>query len=367
MLTRKILFLSPYPKDVAPSQRLKFEQYFKSFEQAGYTLQTSSFISISFWKFVYQPKKYAQKLVYTLIAYLKRFYVILTIRKYDIVYVHLWVTPFGPPIFEWFLHLMHPTIIYDIDDLVYLKENKSNSNKMISFLKGRSKPIYLMKKAKHVITCTPHLDQFVRKYNLNTTDISSTINTDSYKVVNSYTSEHKIVLGWSGSHSTSKYLYLIEDVLKELNSTHPFKLIVIGDANFFINGLDIEAMEWSEEIEISTLQRFDIGLYPLPNEEWVLGKSGLKALQYMALGLPVIATAIGANYRVISDKETGFLVQTKEEWLNALTLLIESSDVRRSFGEKGRLKVEKNYSIRATAPIYLDILNNLILFKKNIQ
>lgn len=356
---KKILFLSPYPKDVAPSQRLKFEQYFESFEQAGYSIETSSFISISFWKFVYQPKNYFKKFIYTLVAYFKRFYVLFTIRKYDLVYVHLWVTPFGPPIFEWLLNLMHPTLIYDIDDLVYLKENKSKSNKLIALIKGRSKPIYLMKKAKHVITCTPHLDQFVRKHNLNTTDISSTINTDTYKVVNSYSNKHKIVLGWSGSHSTSKYLYLIEEVLKELYSTHPFKLLVIGDADFFITGLDIEAMEWREEIEISTLQRFDIGLYPLPNEEWVLGKSGLKALQYMALGLPVIATAIGANYRVISDKETGFLVQTKEEWLNALKILMESAVERKSFGERGRLKVEENYSIRAIAPVYLNILNTV--------
>ena len=360
MLSKKILFLSPYPKDVAPSQRLKFEQYFEFFQNAGYTIETSSFISISFWKFVYKHKNYLKKIIFTLIAYCKRFYVLLTIRKYDAIYVHLWVTPIGPPIFEWFLVHLHPTIIYDIDDLVYLKENKSKSNRIISILKGRNKPIFLMKKAKHVITCTPHLDQFVRKYNLNTTDISSTINTETYNVINTYRNDNKIVLGWSGSHSTSKYLYLLKDVLFKLQKMYEFQLIVMGDPTFSITGLDIEAIEWSEDIEISTLQRFDIGLYPLPDEEWVLGKSGLKALQYMAIGLPVVATAVGANYRVITNKETGFLVQTSDEWLNALSILIESSELRKNMGENGRLKVEQNYSLKATAPIYLDILNNLV-------
>jgi glycosyltransferase involved in cell wall biosynthesis len=360
MLAKKILFLSPYPKDVAPSQRLKFEQYFAHFEKAGFEITTNSFISITFWQFIYLPGKSFKKMVYTILAYFKRFKIILTLKKYDVIYVHLWVTPFGPPVFEWLLTKIHKKIIYDIDDLVYLKANKSKSNQLISFIKGRQKPIFLMKMANHVITCTPHLDEFVRKYNLNTTDISSTINTDTYQVVKNYKNDHTLVLGWSGSHSTSKYLYLLKDVLIELNQDYPFKLMVMGDANFNIEGLDVEALAWREEIEISTLQRFDIGLYPLPDEQWVLGKSGLKALQYMALGLPVVATAIGANYRVITDNETGFLVNTEEEWLIALKQLIENEKLRESFGTKGRAKVETSYSIKATAPTYLKILNELI-------
>jgi glycosyltransferase involved in cell wall biosynthesis len=359
MLAKKILFLSPYPKDVAPSQRLKFEQYFDHFEKAGFEITTNSFISINFWQFIYLPGKSLKKTLYTLLAYIKRFKTLLSLKKYDVIYVHLWVTPFGPPVFEWLLTKIHKKIIYDIDDLVYLKANKSKSNQLISFIKGRQKPIFLMKKANHVITCTPHLDEFVRKYNLNTTDISSTINTDTYQVVKNYKNDHTLVLGWSGSHSTSKYLYLLKDVLLQLNKTHPFKLLVMGDENFSIEGLKVEAIKWSEDIEISTLQRFDIGLYPLPNEEWVLGKSGLKALQYMALGLPVVATAIGANYRVITDKETGFLVNTEEEWLIALKQLIKNEKLRKSFGEKGRLKVENYYSINANTNTYLKILNDI--------
>ncbi len=358
MKNKKILFLCPYPEKVAPSQRLKFEQYFGHIKQEGFDIKTNSFISIYFWDFVYKPGNISKKIIFTLLAYFSRIKVLFTIRRYDIVYVHLWVTPFGFPFFEWLLTQLHPAIIYDIDDLVYLKENRNKSNQFISILKGRYKPIFLMKKANHVITCTPHLDQFVRKYNLNTTDISSTINTDTYKVINTYKNDHKIVLGWSGSHSTSKYLYLIKDVLIELNATHPFHLIVMGDPNFFIEGLDIEALEWSEEIEIITLQRFDIGLYPLPNEEWVLGKSGLKALQYMAVGLPVVASAIGANFRVIGNNKTGFLVKDNDSWVNALKMLIESSQMRKDFGENGRNKVENNYSINSTYSIYNNILKN---------
>src|SRR5690606_12603751 len=100
------------------------------------------------------------------------------------------------------------------------------------------------------------------------------------------------------------------------------------------------------EAEVPTLQRFDIGLYPLPlDNEWVLGKSGLKALQYMAVGLPVIATAVGANFRIIRDGETGFLVKTREEWLERLSQLITDASIRKELGTASRKNVEEHYSI----------------------
>ena len=148
-------------------------------------------------------------------------------------------------------------------------------------------------------------------------------------------------------------------MLLELQNKVPFKLLVMGDASFTIEGLDVEAIPWSVENEIPTLQRFDIGLYPLPlDNQWVLGKSGLKALQYMAVGLPVIATAIGANYRIIENNKTGFLVKTKEEWINQLEILLNDPVLRKSIGTAARQNVVENYSIHATAPVYLALINS---------
>jgi glycosyltransferase involved in cell wall biosynthesis len=308
---------------------------------------------------IYKKGNFLGKVFGVFRGYLNRIKYLFKLKNYDVVYVFLWVTPFGIPIFEKLYTSFSKAIIYDIDDAIFLS-NASEYNSFIGKLKGKTKPFTMMKNAKHIITCTPFLDEIARKYNQNTTDISSTINTETYQVVNQYNNDHQIVLGWSGSHSTAKYLYLLKDVLLKLKETHPFKLMVMGDASFHIDGLDIEAKEWREEIEISTIQQFDIGLYPLPNEKWVLGKSGLKALQYMAVGLPVVATAIGANDRVISDKKTGFLVSNEDQWLQALIQLIENPALRKSFGEEGRLKVENEYSVKANAPKYLAILENAI-------
>ncbi|WP_192821704.1 glycosyltransferase family 4 protein [Rufibacter sp. LB8] len=356
----KILFVAPYPFAKAPSQRLKYEQYYSYFEDAGYEITTSSFIDDQFWSIVYKPGNVFKKIIFTLLAYLRRIGDLFRLGQYDIVYVHLWVTPIGPPVFEWLFRKFSKKLIYDIDDLIFLKP-KSKSNPLINWLKSGSKPIYLMKVADHVITCTPHLDTFVRQYNHKTTDISSTINTQIYKPRENYSiSNNKLTLGWSGSHSTSKYVYLLKDVFIKLKETTDFRLLVIGDKEFKMEGVDVTSIAWQESTEVIDLSKIDIGLYPLPDEEWVLGKSGLKALQYMALGIPTIATAIGANFRVIEHGVSGYLVKDDQQWLDAIIALANDSQLRESIGTKAAERVEQYYSINANAPVYLKIMDSLL-------
>ncbi|GAB4234835.1 MAG: hypothetical protein Tsb0034_08700 [Ekhidna sp.] len=352
---KRILVICPHPENTAPGQRLKYEQYFDYLREKGIELTIAPFMTIAFWNIVYKKGHLFQKIYWTLYGYLKRILLLFSIRKYDGIYIFLWVTPFGSTFFEWLAIKLSKRLIYDIDDLVYLKP-ASKANPLLKLIKSGQKPIILMKHADHVITCTPHLDAFVRQYNSNTTDISSTINTDSYQPVNRYSNDGKLTLGWSGSFSTSKYLTLLKNVLLKLQSKYDCNILVIGDPSFSIEGLEIEAIKWNSKTEIENLQRIDIGLYPLPNEEWVLGKSGLKALQYMALGIPTVATKIGANHRVIEDGISGFLVESDEEWLNKLEKLINDSMLRKSIGDKARERVEALYSINANRDTYLDII-----------
>jgi L-malate glycosyltransferase len=359
MSQKRILFVCPYPEHVAPSQRLKFEQYYDHFRAAGYQVDTTAFISPDFWKIIYQPGHFAGKAWYSFTGYLRRFRDLFRLRRYDVVYIHLWVTPFGPPVFEWLFTRIARRVIYDIDDLVYLGNVQSKAHPLVTIIKGRKKPLFLMKAADHVITCTPYLDQFVRKLNPNTTDISSTINTDLYRPKTNYRPEGKFVVGWSGSHSTSKYLHLLDGVFRDLAKTHDFKLLVMGDPNFRIEGVDVEAIPWKEEYEVATIARFNAGVYPLPDEEWVLGKSGLKALQYMALGVPTVATAIGTIFRIIRHGENGFLVANDGEWKQALITLMTDQDLARRVGQAGAETVEQEYSIRANSKVYLDIIRSV--------
>ena len=356
----KILVICPHPEGYVPGQRLKYEQYFESWRNNGFEVEVSSFMSQAMQEIVYKKGFLFRKIAFTIEGYLRRVKIIFSIGKYDIVYLFLWATPFGPPFFEWVIKKLSKKIIYDIDDLVFLK-NIKHENKILAFLKGKNKPIFMMRNANHVIACTPFLEEIAKKYNPQVTDISSTINTNTYIPVNKYQNDHQLILGWSGSHTTSQYLYLLTDVLLAVKNIVDFKLLVIGDPNFSIKGIDVESLSWNKEKEVELLQKIDIGLYPLPiDEEWVLGKSGLKAIQYMALGVPTIATFVGCNDRVITDNVDGFLVKTKDEWVEKLVYLIDNPSKREEIGKSARIKVLNNFSIKANEYKYLNILEETL-------
>lgn len=352
---KKILVVCPHPVDTAPGQRLKYEQYFDSWRKEGYELTISPFMTMPFWNIVYKKGNFIKKALWTIWGHVLRLRDLFRLPFYDGVYIFLWVTPFGPPLFEWLFTKLNKNFIYDIDDMVFLG-HVSEANQFILKLKGKSKMIYLMKHAKHVITCTPKLDEFVQKHNKNTTDISSTINTDTYYQRKDYSIGKKLVLGWSGSHSTSKYLHLLDSVVQEINKEHPLELKVIGTNDFRLEGVRTNALKWKREDEVKELSEFTIGLYPLPDEPWVYGKSGLKALQYMAMGIPTIAANIGANKRIIVHGENGFLVDSEEEWKECLLMLIQDEKLREKIGSNGRKTVEERFSIKANQGTYLNIL-----------
>ena len=361
-LKYKMLVICPHPENMVPGQRLKYEQYFDYFRANGIGVTVKPFMNVRFQNIVYKKGRLFEKVWWTLRGYWQRVFLLFSLRRYDIVYIFLWVTPFGPPFFEWLYCKLGRKVIYDIDDLVYLPGIKSDANPVAAYIKGTKKPFFMMKRANHVITCTPYLDNIVRKYNQYTTDISSTINTSIYLPKTDYAiHNNKVILGWSGSVSTAKHLRLLEPVFKQLQQEGiAFKLLVMGDESFHIDGIEVEALAWKESYEVEVIKKFDIGLYPLPDEQWVYGKSGLKALQYMAAGIPTIATAIGTNFRIIEDNYNGFLVSTNMEWVAKLKQLIIDKELRERIGKNGAGVVKKKFSVDANRDTYLTIIRNVI-------
>ena len=355
---KRLLVVCPHPENVAPGQRLKYEQYFDHWRANGYEVVVSPFMTRRFQAIIYQPGRILEKVFWVGWGYLRRIRDLFRLPFYDGAYIFLWVTPLGIPLFEGLFSFAARHFVYDIDDMVFLGHS-SEANRFIQVLKGRRKMAFLMRRADHVIVCTPHLETFVQRYNPKTTDISSTIDTDRYVPVNPYSNDGRLTLGWSGSHSTAKYLHLLDDVLKEIGREIDFRLKVIGDPSFSMDGVEVDAQEWREPTEVRDLQEIDIGLYPLPDEEWVLGKSGLKALQYIALGIPTVATRIGANSRIIQDGENGFLVSDQEEWRNRLLSLASDPELRRRVGDRANRTVSERFSVRANRDAYLGVLEGV--------
>jgi glycosyltransferase involved in cell wall biosynthesis len=358
---KKILVICPYPEDVAAAQRLKYEQYFKYWREAGYTVEVESFITPEFWKIIYEKGNTLKKVYWTIYGYVRRFLLLPRIRNYDIVYNFLWVSPFGKPMMEYFVAKLARKLVYDIDDMVFLGHS-SEANRKLQAIKGKTKMIYMMKKADHVITCTPKLDEFVRQYNSNTTDISSTIDTEEYIPKKDSTFEGKVTIGWSGSHSTSQYVKLLEPVFSRLvDENFDFKVLVIGDTKFSFNDkrIELEVLPWVRDTEVADLSKIHIGVYPLPDEPWVYGKSGLKALQYMALGIPPIASDLGTIVRIIEHKKNGHLVTSIDDWVAAIKEISADKQLQRDIGAKAIDTVESRFSLNANKQTYLDILANV--------
>lgn len=355
---KRILVICPHPIGRVPGQRLKFEQYYKSWEDAGYEVVVKPFMNDHFQDIVYKQGKLVQKVIRTIGAYLNRFSLLFSIRKYDIVYVFLWVTPFGPPLFEILVKQLAKKLVYDIDDLVYLKKT-SPANRFISIFKSSRKIFYMLKNAGHVFVSTQKLLDKAKQYNKNISVVPATIDMSGYPL-RTVSANKKTVIGWSGSHTTSKYLHLLDDVLKRISAQYDVSIHVMGDPDFSIDGLNnIELVHWSPANEIPALMKFDIGLHPVPDEEWTLGKSGGKLVQYMAAGLPIIATNNVPNAAAVEDGVTGFLVTTDEEWFEKISLLITDAEARNAMSHRSYERAVAKYSIDNYTNVYLNAFENV--------
>jgi glycosyltransferase involved in cell wall biosynthesis len=353
------LFLTPYPPHCAPSQRLKFEQYYASFEEHDIEVVISPFVTSGLWPVLYRRGFWMRKLAAVASGYLRRLRDLRRAKHVDFVYVHLWALPFGPPWFEEHLRRRGVRLIYDVDDLIYLP-HASAANRFVRALRRPDWIVRIMRAASHVIVSTAYLARFAAAHNANVTAISSSIDTDLYRPRRHSEARDRITIGWTGSHSTAPFLQVIAPALRELSRRFPIRVLVIGAAPFAIEGVDVEARPWSLERETADLAAMDIGVYPLPDEEWVLGKSGLKALQYMGVGVPVVASRIGAACEFVHDGDNGFLAASHEEWIDRIGRLIVDPALRARMGAAGRATVEAGFSVRQTAPAYLRVIASVL-------
>jgi glycosyltransferase involved in cell wall biosynthesis len=151
--------------------------------------------------------------------------------------------------------------------------------------------------------------------------------------------------------------------LQELAKKHRFKLRVIGTPEYVLDGVDVEAIAWRSETEVEDLKAIDIGIMPLPDDQWSKGKCGLKALQYMALGKPTICSPVGVNTEIIQDGENGMIADGQAEWVEKLSKLILDRELRKTLGLAGRRTVEKEYSATAQAPRVFEVFEKAIRSK----
>ena len=351
----KILFIEPYPIE-GPSSRYRVEQYVPYFEDNGIECIVRPFVSSKFYNILYKKGLYFKKILFFFQSSLKRFFDIFTALSSDIIFIHLEVFPFGPPLFEWILFKAGKKIIYDLDDAIYMGIT-SPANRFLKCLKCPSKIKKIIRLSTHVITCNEYLSDYARRYNKNITIIHTSVDTEKFapKIKDP---KEDITIGWIGSHTTTPYIEELKDVFYKLSLTHRFSLKIIGAAehNIKIPGIKIMNLDWSLKNEIEQFQSLDIGVYPLPENEWTLGKTGFKTIQYMSVGIPAVVSNSGANRTIVRDGISGFLAETEAEWIKKISRLIEDSGLRRSIGYTGRKIVEEKFSVKVNAPRLLEVI-----------
>jgi len=358
-VNKKILILCPFPKGQAAGQRLKYEQYFDYWEKEGYEIRVSSFSDLKLWEVLYKEKYFLRKALGGLRGYLRRIRDIFLLNKFDLVYIFMWVTPYGSTFFERIISKLSKKVIYDFDDSIHL-ENREEDFSILNIFKSNKKSNYLIESSDHVIISSPFHSEYCIGLNKNQkcTYIPCSLDTQRFTLKPKDKLNQKVVIGWTGTFSSIMYLDTLKDVFKELSQKKEFLLKIIGNFNYNLEGVDLEVIQWNKKTEINDLHSFDIGIYPLIEDQWALGKGALKAMQYMAIGIPTVATNYGTNPQVIDQEINGFLVNSKEEWVDKLDYLISNPEERIRLGVNARKKIEDNYSVESLKGVYLDVFKD---------
>ncbi|MBM3418231.1 MAG: glycosyltransferase [Bacteroidetes bacterium] len=356
-MSKRILILAPYPFNEAPSQRFRFEQYLSYFNQVGISFDFRPFLSQQTWKTLYESRKTTQKIWGVFISFVKRWSLMFTLRKYDFVFIHREAAHIGPPVFEWIIaKVWRKKIIYDFDDAIWLA-NYSESNAKFHRLKAYWKVNYCMKWAYKVSAGNDYLAKYASQFNKNVEIIPTTIDTINLHNINTDYDQERVVIGWTGTHTTMHYLDFLVPVIKELEKTYTFDFLIISNEapTYHLNSLKF--LKWKKETEIQDLSKISIGVMPLENDIWAEGKCGFKGLQYMALGIPALMSPIGVNNQIIEHAQNGYLLKTAEEWKEHLALLLQDKTLRMQIGKSGKQTIDERYSVLSNQEKYLALFS----------
>jgi glycosyltransferase involved in cell wall biosynthesis len=358
-MAKKIFFLVPYPEGSAPSQRFRFEQYFDHFREQGYQLEVHPFYDYDTWQTLYKERKYLLKALKVTYCFLKRFGLLFKLHKADHLFIHREVAHIGPPIFEWIIaKVLRRKYIYDFDDAIWLP-NFSETNSRFHWVKAYWKVNYCMKWAHTISAGNEYLASYARQYNSNVKIIPTTIDTKHHHNQAVDHQSKPTVIGWTGSHTTMRYLDELIPVLKELEKRHSFEFVVISNEDPGYELASLHYVKWQKETEIEDLTRIQIGVMPLQHDIWSEGKCGFKGLQYMSLGMASVMSPVGVNTSIIEHGKNGFLATSPAEWEEKLELLLSDATLREELGLKGQQTILYRYSVEANKIHYDQLFKSI--------
>lgn len=358
----KLCALMPYPFDTAPSQRFRIEQWEPYLDKEQILIDYYSFADEKLNRTLYKKGHTAAKLAYMLSALLRRFGHVARAGKYDAVFIHRGASLVGPAFLERLINITGVPIIFDFDDSIFLADT-SNANKFFSWAKFVGKVKEICRISSAVTVGNSYLKKYADAFNENVFIVPTSIDTERYKPVEQTGKRRseKIIIGWTGSSTSQYHLEAFEPTLAELlERRSDVEIRVISDRKPDFENIECTWREWSAETEVEETRNFDIGIMPIPDNQWTRGKCAAKALICMSLGIPTICSNVGANRDVIKNGENGFLADTSEQWLEYFDVLIDNETLRRDMSIAARATVVNNYSMKKCAELFADVVRKTV-------
>ena len=351
----KILLLTRY-NSLGPSSRLRFYQYLPYLKDHGIEIEVAPLLGSRYIEDLYWSK--TRNYASVIRAYFQRLLCLTRSRCFDMIWIEYEILPWLPEWCELILSRLNIPYIVDYDDAIFHRYEIHPNHIVRSFL--RNKIDHVMGHADIVVAGNSYLaDRAERAGAKRIEQLPTVIDLERYCTEPSNGGQ-TFKIGWIGTPSTADYLRLMEPAISEICKEPNTNLVLVGSGPIQFNGPGVEIRPWTEQTEVTDILDFDVGVMPMPSNEWTRGKCGYKLIQYMACSRSVVASRVGVNPEIVEDGVHGFLADSQEEWVEALQTLRENHQLRKEMGQRGRARVEKKYCIQVTAPKLLSILKNAV-------
>ena len=355
----EIVALVPYPPDTTPSQRFRIEQWRGPLEETGIRVRLAPFADRRLMNLLYKPGRSAQKIAGMIAGFARRIGDVATAGRGDAILIHRGAWLAGPALLERLLMVWRKPIFFDFDDAIYLRHT-SGANRLFDWLKFPGKTAALCQMSSLVVAGNDYLATYARKHNRRVVVVPTSIDTDLYMPTERDDCSHRVVIGWTGSTTSMTHLEMFAPVLRKLLAHRDVEIRVQSNQPPVLSGVPFVFQPWRIATEVNEIRAFDIGIKPMPDDPWARGKCPMKELQYMALGIPAVCSAVGTSAEAIQDGENGFLANSAEQWFERLTRLVDDVPLRRKIGLAGRQTVEERYSKKVCAARFAEAIRSAV-------
>ncbi len=351
----KVLALPKYG-DSAASMRQRLKQYVLTLETEGYEVEISSLLGDDHIRRM--NSGLGPSAFNIVLAYIKRFLLIISSHKQDVIWLHYESFPYLPSFAERLIFLSGKPVVLDFDDAIYHQYDDHRNTFVRTFLSRKLQA--LMRGCAVCAVGNAYLADYAKRFCSDVRILPTVVDTGIYKPASIRKIDSPITIGWIGTPSTWNFVKPLVPSLQLLARRPGVLVKIIGAGRIEMPPVGLDFVEWSEDSEIADIQSMDIGIMPLPDELWARGKCGYKLIQYMACGLPVVASPVGVNSTIVEHGVNGYLAESLDEFKVYIEQLLVNQELRSIMGSNGRLRVESDYSLKAHAPRFVKIIDDAI-------